>query len=460
MNLSKNFKSNITHYLTLILLIFMPLHFYVFELFTKDFKLDNIWRDLIIILILAILFFKKQIKIDMISWIIIVNILAIGAVAIHSKLTNNYPGTLNILRTYTMPCLAYFISKNIKLDDKKYSNIFKTLGIVFAIIAIYGMFQAFVLGPDFLVKIGYRSENGVLISHSFFISHFYGEQRVTGTFVSPNNMGIVFAMVMLMLIFSKHMREWKNRSIALFFMLIALMGTFSRSSLVGFVGALICGIIYNYIFYYRNSTGLNKFSKWLKGVKLSILQAINSDGKSRYIFIIIAVAVLSVLDIVLRKGLFFRMQFSSYLGIVTGSDPSSQKHLNDIIDGENKLPSSPDDFIAYGFGSNGPMALPIVDGAHNVESSFLLMINEIGVVLAILYFLPYIMIIFKTLLNKSYNFAGPACVAIATLFTYLLLPNVQSFEILFFSYFFMGLYSNEYIKKKYSVKNEMQGVLA
>ena len=396
-------------------------------------------------IIIAILFFKKKLKIGVTGWIIIFNIIVIGAYGLYSKLTNDYPGTINIIRTYTMPCLAYFVAKNIDLDDKKYAKALKITGYVFAAIAIYGLFQAFVLGPKFLVDIGYRGDNGKLISWSFFISHFYGEQRVTGTFVSPNTMAIIFAMVLLAIGFSKQLSQWKNRSVVMFISIMALICTFSRSAIVGFVGAIFCFFAYKFI-YEKYKTNLNLPKKSLSEIINNKILEIKTSGKlSRYIIVLVLFVVLAVLDIVLRRGLFFIMLYSSFGGIVTGTDPSAQKHFDDLKPPTTtKLPGECHD-ERTGFGSTGPMAVSLMEDAKNYESSILLMISEIGLIFAIIYFIPYLLVIFRTLadaVRKKSDFFVPACATIAVLFTYLLLPNVQSFEIPFYAFFFIGLYEN------------------
>ena len=61
-----------------------------------------------------------------------------------------------------------------------------------------------------------------------------------------------------------------------------------------------------------------------------------------------------------------------------------------------------------------------------------------------------IKVVIDTVKNKNTcNYFVPAAVSIAVFFTYLLLPNVQTFEILFYSYMYIGFYYNSSVRKIY-----------
>lgn len=109
----------------------------------------------------------------------------------------------------------------------------------------------------------------------------------------------------------------------------------------------------------------------------------------------------------------------------------------------------------FHFGLNGPMAEEFITNPTKVESSFYLMKYELGSLGALLYFSPYFAIIIKTVFNrKHYPYFVPAAVSIAILTSYIFLPNVQTFEVPFYCFLFMGLYENPSVKQLYTDQSE------
>jgi len=413
--------SNFKFKLVAILLAIMPFHYIICELVLKQSNIDNLWRDLLIITLVLIITFSKDgiiLSSNNMSALICINICVIFIFAI---ISNTQQGVWNIARTYIMPMLIYFVMISIQFSQKQFHTLFKIIIITMIVIATYGFFQAFFLGDQFIIQLGYKSYNGFLTSTSYYIGGFFGKQRVVGTFESPNECGVILAIGMLTICYSNLFIKRNKKNIYIILISLGLIGTFSRSAIFGF----ILTILIWYIFMQRMKIKFYKIFKISFGIALCTILV--------YIF-----------DIVFLNGLFNKMLVSSIGGLVNKTDASSIKHLQDLIGPVDIMLDHP---FGFGFGNNGPMALAYSESVNTVESSIYLMMYELGIVGGILFFIPYISIIFKTLNNTKYKFYLPAMVSITVLFTYLLLPNVQSYEILFYSYLFFGLYDNPSIKK-------------
>jgi len=166
--------------------------------------------------------------------------------------------------------------------------------------------------------------------------------------------------------------------------------------------------------------------------------------------LIIGVIIFFTIDYLLLNGLFSAMLFSSVSGMLSLSDTSALKHLQDLIQPIINVVDHP---FGLGFGNNGQMALEKSQQAVTVESSYYLMLYEVGIVGTIFCFAPYFSVVYNTVKNRAYNYFVPACAVIVCLFTYLLLPNIQTYEVTFYAYLFIGLYNNKSVVKIFREKN-------
>jgi hypothetical protein len=55
--------------------------------------------------------------------------------------------------------------------------------------------------------------------------------------------------------------------------------------------------------------------------------------------------------------------------------------------------------------------------------------------------------------RKEYPYFAPATAVLAALASYVFLPNVQNFEVLFYVFLLMGLYDNPSIRAQYARNN-------
>ena len=135
-------KEKLKFILFLVLLILMPMHNLVFSKLLGDIKILSLWRD-VIILYLALDSIRKGIKVKFLDISIIFTIFIIVLFAI----SRGNLAVLNIARTYCVPLLIYFYTSNKYFTDEEIEVIIRVNLYVATLIAVWGIIQAFILGP-------------------------------------------------------------------------------------------------------------------------------------------------------------------------------------------------------------------------------------------------------------------------------------------------------------------------
>lgn len=414
------------------LVLYMPLHYYLCELLLSGTNWDNIARDAVIFLLVAMVFFRRSTFTGLQSVLVLAGAALIAVLGIVSTVCNQVMPILNIMRTYLVPMLIFFVSKSVSLTRERFARLNLFLITELAVVALYGFIQAFFLTDDFLILLGYPNNGQHLSSTSFYISYFHGYQRTVGTFISPNIFGAIATVALCTLLFADRSRSFCWRYAWGTLLMVGLVTSYSRSAWVGFAAATC--------FYILISKAWTRLSK--KTVRRGLLVVLTAAG-------------FFLFDQLVLNGLCLRMLLSTVFRTFNGEDPSAGTHMDHILapppvqtpDIEIGEESGSQLGMFLHFGMNGPMANEFLDNATNVESSLYLMVYEMGVVGAVLYFAPYITVILQTIYNrKRYPYFVPAAVSITVLISYLFLPNVQTFEIPFYCFLFMGLYANPTVK--------------
>lgn len=417
MNVQNNI-STLEYCLLSFLLVLMPLHYYICEILLRDIKFDNVLRDIIIILLVGLTLVRNRWKINKNGLFIALICIVLVSFASVSYVVQNIPGTWNVLRTYMVPMLIYYVSSKIKLNRKQFDKIHRLIVYELAIISVYGFFQAFFLGDQFLIALGYPSFGGNLSATSYYINGFFGYQRSVGTFVSPNTCGVLLSFAMCILIFGDFGINHRKKNILMIMLGIGLLATFSRTAIFG----LLISMFVMYIYKYKKKVNKKKLYKI-------------------FLIVILLSGMVLMIDRFFLGGLFMRMLNSSISGMFLRTDASTVKHLEDLVEPLEMVLSHP---FGLWFGKNGPMAIEVVSFANTVESSIYLMLYEVGLFFGLMYFIPYIKVIIHTVKNKS-KYCIAASISLVSLITFLFLPNVQTYEILFYIFFFIGLYDNYYV---------------
>ena len=457
-------KENILYWGLVGLVLYMPLHLYLCELLISFTQLDNLLRDGVIMLLFALVAFSVKTYRSPLSVSVAVSALLMAGMGVASAFYHKLLPILNILRTYLVPMLIFFVARRAKMDSARLLRLTRLMVAELAIIGFYGYFQAFFLGDDFLLWLGYEGNEGYLASTSFYIAYFFGFQRSTGTFISPNICGIILAVALCVLLFTRKDLTFRRGVLPAACLTLGLGATFSRSAILG----AACGLFF----------GLLMIKFWRHITKKRICNGLVVLG--------IVVAFL-VFDYFAFESLFVRMLLSSMLRVISGEDPSANTHMQHLFNPptiptipsiEATIPSIeatveatiaatvPTETIGGSapilpakqwtptFGLNGPMAQEFVENAYAVESSYWLIISELGTLGAIVYFAPFVLLFALTVIRrKAYPYFAPAAAVLAVLVSYVFLPNVQSFEVLFYVFLLMGLYDNPGVRAHYAPNN-------
>ena len=423
-------RNRIEYLLVIGLIVLMPLHYVVFSLLLSNYKVLSLWRDAFIVLLLILSCKGGKLKLNRTAKLIS---LVCGMVLLF-VFTNISGLSINVARTYIFPMLVYLPVSRMKFSENELDGMVRTLWVVTVIIAIYGIVQAYVLGPSFLINLGYSSTNGRLTSSSFYIMNNWSQQRITGTFVSPNNCGCYFAMALIVLYNLRgrnKLKAWIYFS-GLAIIVLALIGTLSRSAWVGcIVGLLI------------TKKKIDKRKNIQRG----------------FVIVLLVVAVIYIVDRFVLGGRIGAIALQHVNNTVQRSDSSMIFHIKQLYEPFIELIYLP---FGYSFGTNGSFALqglPISE-VHLVESSIYTIGYEFGILLTSLFFLPYASII----VHSGKNSEGKAVkgIAICLLLIYCILPSIQAYEQPFYLFLFAGAFiskKNELLtnaiksKSKYSYQS-------
>lgn len=419
----------------------MPLHNLLFDYLLPRNAIDNLWRDIILIILLITIYLSKQ-KYSFDKYSIILSI-SFFVGLIYLLFSANKFIAMNALRIYYMPASIYFIASMIDLDDRFRRNIEIIIIKTGVFISAFALIQAFIFGDKILILLGYPSSNGHLYSSSFYIAGHYGLQRAVATFSSPNIFGTYISIVLLVSLFSANV--FKFKIIDQFILFSGLIGSVSRSAILGLTISLFI-----YLIIFRKQQFFKDLLKYA------------------LIFIIFSVSLLSV-DGLIFQGKISTLVSSSIYNTATLSDPSAQKHLEEIgilstedaslndnnehlidatIDNQTTIRNSqPFEIIiknpmGLGLGQNGPIAYEKNIHSNMVESSYYLIFYEIGIFGGLLFLLPYIFIIIDSIKKKNQSQVIPFLISITLLFVYIFLPNVQTYELPFIFFLFLGIVNN------------------
>ena len=402
-------KFQIDFALLIILLILMPMHTLIFARMLANYKFFNLWRDFIIIF-LASFSINGRIKNNIFDFSLLLSIVFI----IFYSFCSGRMAALNVARTYCVPILIFFYTRNRKFSYKEYGTIIRTLMYTATIIAVWGLFQAFVLGPEIMFKLGYEHNGNRFTSTSFYING-WTQQRVIGTFSSPNACGAFFAVMIVLLVnFRNKVENRKLFWICITIITIGLLGTFSRSA---WIGCLLGLLFFNHKkihFYKKNARFI------LVGVIFFSLVLVFLSGTSMY-------------------KTMHDMLVDHIGNTIKQQDTSFAYHLQQLYTPIREIIKHP---LGLGFGTNGSMALAYlpVEQTHQVESSLWLMTYELGIIGVFVYFFPYTYILVHFGREKSNELASCAAkICLCTLMTYLVLPSVQNFEAPFYVMLFAGM---------------------
>ena len=232
------------------LIILILCNYQVVTVIFKDFIALKYLRDILLIMLLYFSAHKIKNKISKETlWISIILIFCVIAMA---KSVDVSLGVASI-RKYLFPFGVYIIAKNINMnvfDRNKEIAVF--LMHTAMILSIWGIFQAWVLGDEFLKSLGYDTEYSygygrVMLRNSFYFGGL-GIQRVVSTLSNSNECALIFGIILIFFIGNYNKIPTKHKKWYAIIILLGFLLTFSRSNFVAFA-VVVLFILFPYIPY-------------------------------------------------------------------------------------------------------------------------------------------------------------------------------------------------------------------
>lgn len=225
-----------------VLLCGIAIHYMVITMLMNDSIAVKFWKEVIILILVSYTFlrnFNNEKYLDYATIAISFFILSLLFSAI--VMTKNITIVIYILRIYFIPLLVYYFSKNCsKLNKITVQSIIKYVVYFYCILCIWGIFQALILGDDFLINLGYPVKYAGRLRDSYYFGGFGDFQRVVATFANTNVFAGVIGFILIIFSFNAELFEnIKKKRIKIAIMGLAFILTFSRSNWMAMITVVI-----------------------------------------------------------------------------------------------------------------------------------------------------------------------------------------------------------------------------
>lgn len=411
--------------ITYFILFLMPFHVLIFNV--MDIKVLSLWRDALIFLLLAttLLAPNRIIGKDKLRTALATRTLicVIFAILLHDS-TMSAGIWVNVLRIYIIPAMIVFPLARMCRSErfvKKSCQIYISTAVA---ISIFGIVQMFLIGRPFLQLMG--------VGHgSVFLTD--GTQRNIGVFESANVMAMFVLIAMIICSEIDGLYEArKTRIIILGILLISLVLTFSMSA----IGALGIIILYKIIKKKKRAISRKKVIQVLVGLMLfgvvGLIVILSSPALYEFVQVQLSEKIWDILD--------------TLAGTNQNTSTSAAIHFDSLTSGFelvwenlNGLGFAKESYMVSDKVFNRPLI-----GAK--ESSILTILYDFGVLVGILYLIPYFIGTFysgkyrrsarlRPDMDRSRKYIG-----VVILVSYIFLPLIQSYELTFFTFYFMAIF--------------------
>lgn len=337
-------------------------------------------------------------------------------------MTGDFSKAVFVIRRYFIPFFVYYIAKQNKSFNKEFLyKIIRSVIYFYILIAIWGIFQAIVLGDNFLINLGYPLKYGIRLTDSYYFGGAKGMQRVVSTFTNTNVYASVNGFLLLILFFNPDLSKTiKHKNIILFVLLVAFLLSFSRSNW------LALGIVI--IIAFRKTKYLRKVVSYSSLLMVSFIPLLSIITQSNYINI-----------------------FVTYISeTISMEDTSAAARSGIWLDGFKVFLSNP---FGIGLGNVGVISRQFNNGeiVVNGESSYLALLLDNGIHGAFFFITIFISLLYY---NRKYKNEYKNTVAIDFLNTvkYMLIylmvmfifsNHIYDLEMMIFVFFFLGASKNK-----------------
>lgn len=228
------------------LIVLLVINYMVITILLKDNFVCKYIRDIILLTLFILSMYKQPLKRSEFGWILFLILLIFTFIR-----STDYALALVSIRKYYFPILLLFVVKRYDFCvEYKYVKFLNFICYFFAFISFLGIFQAWILGDQFLKKIGYAVSYNYGYGREMLTNSFYfgglGIQRVVATLSNSNVCGLILGSTLIVLICFYPFIKLKFKKFLIFIILIAYILTFSRSNFLSLFVVCIF-LMYPYI---------------------------------------------------------------------------------------------------------------------------------------------------------------------------------------------------------------------
>lgn len=221
-----------------ILIVLEIINYQVVTILCNDIIVLKFMRDIVLVLILFAAFYKTKFKIDRTFIFILVFLLFVGIAFLR---TDGLRVAITNARRYISPLVLLVAIRNAKfVTEDTYVDILKFLLGAFFVFCVWGIFQAYVLGPEFLIKIGYPTKysnvfKGIALRDSYYFGNM-SIQRVVGTLSNSNVCALILGSIIICcLVNYKRILNTKFDIVCIIGCVAGYILTFSRANFLAFI---------------------------------------------------------------------------------------------------------------------------------------------------------------------------------------------------------------------------------
>lgn len=234
-----------------ILIVLLLTNYMFVTVVLKDNIIFKYLRDIVLITLVVTLFYNNNLKTKYNKITIAFMVFLVCSVTGIIQ-SDSLKIVILVLRRYLLPIMVLFLISRFNFQGKE-AGLFKFIFLLVIILSIFGVFQAQILGDNFLRKLGYPVEYSYAYGRDMLYNSFYfgglGIQRVVATLSSSNICGVAFGTSLLyFLICNRYVTGIKYKKICYIILLLGYLLTFSRSNFVAFFVVGI-GLVWKYIPY-------------------------------------------------------------------------------------------------------------------------------------------------------------------------------------------------------------------
>lgn len=226
-----------------IFIVLEIINYQIVTILFNDFFLLKFMRDILLMVIVAATLAKGRIKVSKM-------LLGVGALIVFLLIaairTDSLSVILTYFRKYLSPVIFLLAVINTDFtDEKMYTDLLKYMLNVLFVFSLWGIFQAYILGPSFLMKLGYPTKysnvfHTMALKDSFYFGNL-GIQRVVGTLSNANVCAVILGASLITFAFNyKKVITSKWQLCKLLCVMVAYLLTFSRAN---FLALIIVAII-------------------------------------------------------------------------------------------------------------------------------------------------------------------------------------------------------------------------